>query len=117
MSKIRFDFTGNEVAQDMLVLVQKKKNLTLSEAIDYALSPDNYRKVIKEKWSQIAIEMWDHGDPERVWNTLENPIVEMELDENKIKALKDVEQVEKVNLEMALTCFLVFTVEMLGYHV
>lgn len=61
--------------------------------------------------------MWGHADLERDWSEMENPCVEVELSEEKINILNNISKIYKVNAEIAVSYFLIFTMDSLGYHI
>ena len=117
MALIKLDFTNYAEAQDMIKLIMQEKGFSVVEAINFTITPTIYRRILKTGWGSIALSVWGHGDPERMWQSLEEPKVEMELESNKIRALEEIIQKEDVNTETALSYFLIFTMESLGYHI
>lgn len=114
---LRLDFTDDLIAQDMIGIVMRKKGLTEEEAVVASINQAMYRNVITKKYVSIAFNLWGHAEFDREWYTLENPVVEVGLDGEKLKLVTDVAERENVDMQRAVCYFLVFMMESLGYHI
>ena len=115
--KLRIDFSDNKKAQDMLKQIMKSKNLTTDKAILSSITQKNCVTILSEGWANIAVSFWGHDDPDRKFEQLDNPIVEIKLSKDKIRLLEIVMEKENVNLEDAILYFMIFKLESLGYHI
>lgn len=111
------DFTNNLKAQDMIKLIGKKKNLSEKEAILLSVNKKNYEKILKTGYSSIALSLWGHSNPDREMEKIENPIIEVNFDEDSLNAIREVLAKEKVDMEKAISYFLLYEMESLGYHI
>ena len=114
---ITFYLEQHPAAQDMIQIIVKEKNLSATEAINFAISKDSCNKILNTGWRDIAVDLWGHADPERKWSMLNNPVIQTELDEEKFSLLNHIKKELGVNSEIALSYFLIFTMELLGYHI
>ena len=115
--KIRIDFSDDINAQDMLKQIMKSKNLTADKAILSSITQNNCLTILSTGWAGIAVSLWGHDDPDREFEQLDNPIVEIKLSKDKIRLLDIVMDKEKVSLEDAILYFMIFTLKSLGYHI
>jgi hypothetical protein len=114
---IKLDLTSNLAAQDMIGIVTREKELSLQEAIEFSINRDMYQEILKKGYASIALDLWGHDNPGRVWDVLDNPVVELEFDNLKERLIYDVAEKEKVDIETAISYFLIFTMDLLGYHI
>ncbi|MCD7724575.1 MAG: hypothetical protein LUI12_03335 [Clostridiales bacterium] len=114
---MKFDFTKEPIAQDMIFLLMKEKGLTKEDAVSYAINMEIADSILSEGWASIALPIWGHGNPDREFNILDNPVIEVELSELQKKLLKLVAEQEKVTKKEALEYFILFTMRELGYHI
>lgn len=114
---LKLDFTENPTVQDMIRIVMRDKALSEKGALEFSINQDMYWKIIEEGYASIAFSLWGHGDPEREWYNLKNPIIEIELDKEKERLIADIAEKEGVDTEMAVGYFLIFTMDFLGYHI
>lgn len=117
MSILKLNFTNYKAAQDMIKLIEKEKGLSTSEAIDFSINLKICNRILKTGWGSIALPIWSHDDPERKWLSLNDPRVEVEINDEKAQLISKVATEESVNMETAVAYFLLFTMEMLGYHI
>ena len=68
-------------------------------------------------WESIAFDLWGHDNPEREWDKLDNPIIEVDLDKLSTRLVEDIMEKEDVSAELAVCYFLIFTMDYLGYHI
>ena len=115
--KISIDFSDDMNAQDMLKQIMKSKNLTAEKAILSSITQKNCVTILSTGWAGIAVSLWGHDDPDREFERLDNPIVEIKLSKDKIRLLEIVMEKEDVALEEAILYFMIFTLESLGYHI
>lgn len=114
---IQLDFKDNLAAQDMIRIIMRDKNLSVNGAIDFAINREMYKTILKEGYASIAFSLWGHDDPEREWDTLENPIIDVELDKLRQRLVEDISERQNVDTETAICYFLIFTMDFLGYHI
>lgn len=118
MATLKLNLSRHKAAQDMIKLIEKEKELSTPDAIDYAVNSRAYKRIINTGLGPIALPVWGHGElKEREWFTLDNPSVKIELSEEKLQMIRKVVEVEKVSTETAVSYFLLFTMEALGYHI
>ena len=65
----------------------------------------------------MAVSLWGHDNPDRDWQTLENPVVELKLSKDKERLVAIVMEKEKISLPDALLYFMIFALSSLGYHI
>ncbi len=113
----KFDLTNELAAQDMICLIMKDKNLSLEQAIKFAICKTIFKLIDETGWAGIALDLWGHAEYDREWETLSSPIIEIELDDLQNNLIKLIMAKSKVNKETALGYFLIFVMEELGYHI
>ena len=106
--KICIDFSDDIKAQDMLRKIMKSKNLTTEKAILSSITQKNCINILSTGWAGIAVSFWGHDDPDREFEQLDNPIVEIKLSKDKIRLLEIVMEKEEVALEEAILYFMIF---------
>lgn len=114
---MKLNFKKHKAAQDMITLIEKDKCLSASDAIKFSINQDIHDKILNAGWASIALGLWGHGDPDREWNKMDNPSIEVEIEEDKLKLVDDIAQKEKVDIVTAVSYFLLFTMDALGYHI
>lgn len=114
---MKLNFENHAEAQDMIKIIQKEKEMSVVDAIAYSVNDRMYNKIIEEGWASIALGLWGHDEPERQWDKLEYPCVEVEFEESKMKLIEEIVKNEKVEIETAVSYFLLFTMDYLGYHI
>jgi len=114
---IKLDFTNKLAAQDMIRIVMQEKKIAEVEAIEFSINGDIHQKILKEGYAAIAYDLWGHDNPERKWEKTVNPIIEIELDEQKENLIKDVVKRYDVDYETSVCYFLIFTMDFFGYHI
>ncbi len=114
---MKLDLRNNTAAQDMICIIMREKNLSVHDAIDFAINRDMYQKILKEGYASIAFDLWGHDDPTREWETLEEPIMDLELDKLRSRLVEDIAEKQDVDAETAICYFLIFTMDFLGYHI
>ncbi len=117
MAILKLNFTDHKEAQDMINLIQKEKDLSVAEAIDFAVNLKTFNQIVKTGWGSIALGLWGHADSEREWLMLDDPYVEVDFKEEKNNLIKKVASQEKIDTETVVSYFLLFTMEILGYHI
>ena len=117
MQVMKMNFKNHKEVQDMISLVVKEQGVTASEAIDSSINQQMYQRLLETGWGSIALPLWGHDDPERQWIELDKPSLEVELSYEKIKLINDVKMKEEVDMETAIGYFLLFRMEMMGYHI
>ena len=101
----------------MISLIMKEKGGTPSEIIESVINQKIYDRLAEAEWGPIALPLWGHADPEREWSVLENPHVEANLSDEWIKQLDAMAKEDESDVETAVSYFLIFTMEAMGYHV
>ena len=113
----QLDFSNNHAAQDMIRIVMREKGLSSKEAIEFSVNQEMHQKIVKEGYASIALDLWGHDDPEREWDVLDEPIIEIEFDKLRKQFIDDISEKEGVDIETAVCYFLIFTMDFLGYHI
>jgi hypothetical protein len=111
------DFTEFPDAQDMIRIVMDEKKLSPEEAVKFSVNRTIYQRIIKAGYASIALPLWGHDDPERERKALDKPIGEVEFDKLSQNLINDIMEKEEVEFEIAVSYFLLFTMEALGYHI
>lgn len=114
---MKLNLENHDAAQDMIILIEKDKCLSATDAIKFSINQDIHDKILNTGWASIALELWGHDDPDREWNKMEEPYIEVEIEENKLKLIEDIAKKEKVDIVTAVSYFLIFTMDTLGYHI
>lgn len=114
---MKLDLRNYPAGQDMIRIVMRDKGMSAEEAVNFAINRNNYFQIVVEGWASIALGLWGHDDYERKWETLDEPVLEIELDDLKTRLIEDISEREEVDIETAACYFLIFTMEALGYHV
>jgi len=117
MSLVKFNFSNYEAAQDMIKLLQKEKGLSVPSAIQFSVNAEIYHRILDTGWGSIALSIWGHDDPERNWLLLDNPLIEFDIEEDKLNLIQGVATKEDTDIETAVSYFLLFTMESLDYHI
>lgn len=119
MKKItkKIDFTKRKAVQDMLCIMQREKNISVEQAILDSINEKICQQILDVGWASIALNLWAHDDPERKWDELENKIVQIDLPEDKYALVKKVMNKEKIYAPDAISYFILFTMEDMGYHI
>lgn len=111
------DFTEFPDAQDMIRIVMDEKGLSAKESIKYSINRTIHQRILKAGYASIALPLWGHDDPERERKTLDEPIIDVEFDKLSENLIDNIMEKENVNFETAVSYFLLFTMEALGYHI
>lgn len=111
------NFKGNTAAQDMVRIVMADKNLSIENAILFSINQDIYLRILNAGYASIAMDLWGHDDPERKWKTIKDKCIEIEFDKLRQRLIDDIMEKEKVDFDTAVSYFLLFTMESLGYHI
>lgn len=114
---IKIDLSKHSCAQDIVTIIMRDKNLSAEDALKYAINKTIYKNIIKAGYASIALDLWGHSDPEREWDVLESPIIQVEFDKLTQNLINDIMEKEDVDFETAISYFLLFTMEALGYHI
>ena len=114
---MQLDFSDYDAAQDMITIIEMEKSLSPIDAIKFCINQDTYNQILKTGWASIAVSLWGHDDPEREWSKMKTPYLEVEIEEDKQKLVDDIVLKEKVDIEMAISYFLIFTMQKMGYHI
>ena len=116
-SEMKLDLNKNAAAQDMIRIIMHDKSLLPDEAVKFAINRQMHQKILQEGYSSIAFDLWGHDNPEREWDKLDNPIIEVDLDKLSTRLVEDIMEKEDVSAELAVCYFLIFTMDYLGYHI
>lgn len=114
---LKLDFSNYLEAQDMIKIIESDKALTSTEAVEFAINENIYNSIINAGWASIALPLWGHDNPGRKWKTLDNPCIEIELEKSKYALVDKIITKEDVDLETAVSYFLLFTMDSMGYHI
>ena len=114
---MKLDLSNDAAAQDMIRIIMRRKDLSAEDAVAFAVNRDMYQKILKTGYASIAFNLWGHDDPERVWDTLSNPVIDLEFDKLQEKLIEDISEKESVDYKTAICYFLIFTMDHLGYHI
>ena len=112
-----FDFTDNDLAQDMLVKIMKKKNLPTDKAILSSITQKNCLRIIETGYASVALPLWGHDDPYKAKEKLDNPEVKFKLNKTKERLVALIMDKENVDFGTAILFFMLFELESLGYHI
>ena len=113
----QINLKGNTAAQDMVRIVMASKELSVEDAILFSVNQDIYQRILSTGWASIALPLWGHDDPERKRQALKDKCIEMEFDSQRQRLIEDIMEKEEVDFETALSYFLLFTMDALGYHI
>ena len=114
---MKLDFSKHLEAQDMIWIIENEKGMSATEAVKCSVNEKIYHSIMDVKWASIALSLGGHDDPERKWETLENPIVEIDFNDNQLYLIEKVRKKENVNIITAIIYFLLFTMDSMGYHI
>lgn len=114
---LSINYADDKIAQDMICTIMEEKNLTPAKAILSSITQRNCVTILSTGWAGIAVSHWGHDNPEREWQTLENPVVELKLSKDKERLVAIVMEKERISLAEALQYFMIFSLEALGYHI
>jgi hypothetical protein len=117
MSLVKLDFSNFEAAQDMIKLLQQEKGLSVPSSIQFSVNSKIYHRILDTGWASIALTIWGHDDPERDRLSLENSLIEFNIEEDKLNLIQAVAAKEDIDIETAVSYFLLFTMESLDYHI
>ena len=124
---MRFDFTHEKSAQDMLCILARDEQCTYEEALKKIVNKANGFKILHIEWLPIAHANWGHDDPNREWMRMEDPVVDVDLCETQIGDIEGVQlyllrmwdysdHVNGVTAATAATMFMLLRLGELGYH-
>jgi hypothetical protein len=111
------NFKGNTAAQDMVRIIMSDKGLLEKEAILFSVNQDIHQRILNAGYASIAFDLWGHDDPSRKRKPLKEKQIEIEFDELSQRLIEDVMKKEKVEFDTAISYFLLFTMDALGYHI
>lgn len=114
---MKLDLNKNAAAQDMIRIIMRDKSMFPDEAVKFAINRQMHQKILQEGYASIAFDLWGHDNPEREWDKLDNPIIEVDLDKLSTRLVEDIMEKEDVSAELAVCYFLIFTMDYLGYHI
>ena len=111
------DFSNNITAQDMLIHIMRKTNLPPENALLWTLKKDIFINVIMTPWTDLAVSYWGHDDPNKKHEKLANPILKINLTYDQRQIIQSAMFLRKITFKKALTHFMIFALESLGYHI
>ncbi len=114
---LKLDFSDCLAAQDMIRIIERDKSLDEAEAIRFAINETIYKSIMDVNWASIALSSWGHDDPDREWEKIKNPHIEIELDDSKYELVNRLADKKGLDLEIAVSYFLIFTMDSMGYHI
>ena len=114
---MQLNFSNHRAAQDMIRIIEKDKGLSAVEAINFCINQNVYKRILETGWASIALNLWGHDDPEREWSKMDNPYLDVDIEESKLKLVNDIAMKEKTDIETSICYFLIFTMEKMGYHI
>ena len=114
---LSINYADDEIAQDMICTIMKEKNLTPAKAVLSSITQKNCVTILSTGWAGMAVSLWGHDNPDREWQTLESPVVELKLSKDKERLVAIVMEKEKISLPEALQYFMIFSLKALGYHI
>ena len=112
MVSLQLDFTNHKEAQDMIKIIAQEKILSITEAVQFAITPDIYRRALDTGWGAHALPVWGHSDHRRIWQKFDNPKIEVELKSEEFRLLENLAQTEDVDIETAVAYFLIFSMRL-----
>lgn len=115
--KLKLDFSNCLEAQDMIKIIERDKGLTATESVEFSINENIYQSIISAGWASIALPLWGHDNPQRKWEKLNDPCIEIELEENKYDLVNKIVTSEDIDLETSVAYFLLFTMDSMGYHI
>ena len=95
----------------------ERKNLSAEDAVAFAVNRAMYPKILKAGYASIAFDLWGHDNPERVWDALSTPVLDLKFDKLQENLIEGISEKESVDYETAICYFLIFTMDYLGYHI
>lgn len=111
------DFSKNEHVQDMLVTLMREKNCSPSQALLSTITQGRFKRICDTKWASIAVDLWGHGEAKQEFELLKRPILKVTFPEEKELLVRFVMDIEKVSFDEAISYFMIFALEDLGYHI
>ena len=115
--EMKLDLNKNAAAQDMIRIIMRDKSMLPDEEVKFAINRQMHQKILQGGYASIAFDLWGHDNPEREWDKLDNPIIEVDLDKLSTRLVEDIMEKEDVSAELAVCYFLIFTMDYLGYHI
>ena len=113
----KLNLSKHPAAQDMVKIIMKEKGLSAEESLDFSITQDTYNQILNTGWASIALDLWGHGDPDREWEVLDKPIIDIEFDKHKQDLINEIVEKEKVSVVKAVSYCLIFAMQSLGYHI
>lgn len=114
---LKLNFSGNFIAQDMVSIIMRDKNVSAGEAVAMAITPEIYEILQDAGWAPIAFDLWGHAEPEKEMIALDDPAITVELPRERELLISNVMKQERIDVETAVGYFLVFMMGKLGYHI
>lgn len=104
-------------AQDMLLVVMKKENISAAEAVKHVVNKSMLQRISQTGWASEAFMRWRHYDPAYKYKLLEKPVFNVSFTKEQLTLIELVMEIENVNVETAIGYFLIFTMDAYGYHI
>lgn len=114
---IKLDLSSDEKTQDMVCTLVKHKKMPADKAILSTVTDARCITVLSTGWALEAVQWWGHFDPDYKFTKLQNPIIEIKLNQDITKMLGLVMRVQNISFKDALLSFMIFELEHIGYHI
>jgi len=114
---LKLNLSKCPAAQDMVRIVMRDNSLSAEEALKFSVNQNIYNQIVEAGYASIALDLWGHADPEREWDKLDEPQMEIEFDEFSQSLIDNIAEKEEVDINTAVAYFLLFTMDALGYHI
>ena len=122
------DLKNEYEAQDMISILLKKNNTTEEKVILSVINEKNFKRIVDEGWARLAVRNWFiHNNNDNMayidgnyaisFTELKSPKIEIDFKPKQIDFLEAIMFHEKVKIEEAISYFLIFEMESLGYHI
>ena len=116
--KYKLNLSEYDVVQDMAASLMKEKRCSAEKAVQSSINAKIFVRVSEVgDAASFALSLWGHEDPEREYEKLENPILMVNLTEEKQRLLSLIKQQQNISTDEAISYFLLSTLESLGYHI
>ena len=116
-NKIVIDLKGMPHVQDMIKTIMNEKNLAAGKAVSSSITHKNFVRIVDTGYGDIAISLWGHDNPYKKYERLENQVIEIKLSNEKKYLLETIMKNQRLSLVDAISHFVIFNLESLGYHI
>ena len=104
-------------SQDMIKTIVRKKGISIEKSITSSITQKNFIDIIDLGYTGVALSMWNHANPEKVKEKLQNPIVKFKFTENKQRLVAIIMEKENITFYEAIMYFVLIELKSLGYHI